>query len=136
MDRPTRLGLIHPRWLDQEMAIARSIKHAGLVVFSPCAEMFFLSALVAIFALPALISGSQIPVVDGVIGAVPSGDARNSSLKTLTGTGSGDCTPGKLRGVVENSCICGGVLLFNTHPLSYSHSFGRERRCLSGFRIW
>ncbi len=77
--------------------------------------MLLRSALVTIFALPALISGDQIPVVDGVLGGVPSADARNSSFKTLTGTGSGDpsvCTPGKLRGVVENSCICGGDLFF------------------------
>jgi hypothetical protein len=73
--------------------------------------MFLRSALLAIFALPALTRGGQIPTVDGVIGGVPSGDAHNSSYKTLTGSGSGDpaCTPGKLRGVVENSCICGGV---------------------------
>ncbi|KAF8500351.1 alpha/beta-hydrolase [Russula emetica] len=68
--------------------------------------MFLRSALVTIFVLPALISGNQIPVVDGVIGGVPSaGDAHNSSHKTLTRSGSGDCTPGKLRGVVENSFL-------------------------------
>ena len=87
--------------------------------------MFLRSALVTIFALPALISCGEFPVVDGVIGGVPSGDALNSSGQTLTlgGSGSGDSsarTPGKLRGVVENSCIRGGVLFFNTHLLSYS----------------
>ena len=92
--------------------------------------MFLRSALVAIFALPALIRGGQFPEVNGVIGGVPSGDAaHNSSYKTLTGSGSGDpaCTPGKLRGVVENSCICGGVLSFNTHPLSYSQLWQRRK---------
>ena len=88
------------------------------MVFFSCTEMIFRFALVTIFALPALIRGGQIPVVDGVIGGVPSGDAHNSSYKTLTGSGSGDpsCTPGKLRGVVENSCICGRVLLFTNPP--------------------
>ena len=78
-------------------------------------EMLLRSVLVTIFALPALISGDKIPVVDGVIGGVPSPDARNSSSKTLKRGGSSDpsaCTPGKLRGVVENSGVCGGVLLF------------------------
>jgi hypothetical protein len=92
--------------------------------------MFLRSALVTIFALPALISCSEFPVVDGVIGGVPSGDAHNSSYKTLKRSGSGDpsaCTPGKLRGVVENSCICGGVLLFNTHLLSYSQYWQRNK---------
>ena len=100
--------------------------------------MFLRSALVTIFALPALISGAQVPAADGVIGGVSSGDAHNSSYKTLAGSGSGDpsaCTPGKLRGVVENSCICGGVLLIKTHYLSDSQ-LGREKRCLSSFWIW
>jgi hypothetical protein len=93
--------------------------------------MFLRSALVTIFVLPALISGSQIPTVNGVIGGVSSGDAHNSSYKNLAGSGSGDpkaaCTPGKLRGVVENSCICGGVLLFNTHALSYSQFWQKKK---------
>jgi hypothetical protein len=81
--------------------------------------MLLRSVLVTILVLPALISGDKIPVVDGVIGGVPSVDARNSSSnstsKTLKRSGSSDpsaCTPGKLRGVVENSGICGGVFLF------------------------
>src|SRR5260370_36659553 len=80
--------------------------------------MLLRSALVTIFALPALISGDQIPVVDGVLGGVPSADARNSSFKTLTGTGSrgpSACTPRKLRALVENSCIYGCSLFFY-HP--------------------
>jgi len=100
--------------------------------------MFLRSALVTIFTLPSLINGGQVPTVDGVLGGVSSADAHNSSYKTLTKSGPGDpsaCTPGKLRGVVENSCICGGVLLFKRMPC-HIHSFGREKRCLSGFRIW
>jgi hypothetical protein len=100
------------------------------MVFFPYAEMFLRFALVTIFALPALISGSQIPVVNGVIGGVSSGDAHNSSYKTLARSGSGDpsaCTPGNLRGVVENSCICGEVPLFNTHDLSCSQFWQRKK---------
>jgi hypothetical protein len=116
------------RWLDQGTYKARRLDGP----FSPCAEMFLHSTLVTIFALPALISGNEFPVVDGVIGGVPSGDALNSSSKALTGRGSGSgdpsaCTPGKLRGVVENSCICGWVLLSNTHPLSYSQFWQRNQ---------
>lgn len=113
--------LSRPRWLGQRAA-ARSIKHPDLMVLFSSAEMFLRSALVTFLALPALIRGGQIPVVDGVIGGVPSGDAHNSSYKTLTGSGSGDpsCTPGKLRGVVENSCICGKALLFNNPPVIFT----------------
>ncbi len=90
--------------------------------------MFLRSALVTIFTLPSLINGGQVPTVDGVLGGVSSAGAHNSSYKTLTKSGDPSaCTPGKLRGVVENSCICGGVLLFNTHPLSYSQFWQRKK---------
>ena len=98
-----------PAWLDQGTT-SRNIKHADLMVFFSCAEMFLLSALVTILVLPSLISGGQVPTVDGVLGGVSSAGAQNSSYKTLTKSGPGDpsaCTPGKLRGIVENSCICG-----------------------------
>jgi hypothetical protein len=95
--------------------------------------MLFHSALVTILALPALINGVQIPAVDGVIGGVPSPGAHD--LKNLARAVSGDAlTPGKLR-VVENSGVCGGVILFVMYPLSYS-LFGRNYAgCLPGFRI-
>jgi hypothetical protein len=71
--------------------------------------MLLSSTLVAIFALPALINGGQIPVIDGVIGGVPSPGAHN--LKNLEGAVSASAstplTPGKLR-VVEKSGVCGG----------------------------
>jgi hypothetical protein len=70
--------------------------------------MLLISALAAIFALPTLINGGQIPVVDGVIGGVPSPGAHN--FKNLAGAVSSNAstppTPGKLR-VVENSGVCG-----------------------------
>ena len=122
--------LSRPTWLDQG-TIASRIKHADLMVIFPCAEMILRSALVTIFALPALISGGEIP-------GIPSDDTYNSSYKNLIGSGSGDSsarTPGKLRAVVENSCICGGVLCLIRIPC-HVHSFGRETRCLSSFRIW
>jgi hypothetical protein len=66
--------------------------------------MVLSSTLIAIFALPALINGGQIPVVGGVIGGVPSPGAHD--FKNLAGAASAPRTPGKLR-VVENSGVCG-----------------------------
>ncbi len=72
--------------------------------------MLLHSVLVTIFALPALVSGNQFPIVNGVIGGVPSPDS-----EALKGAVSNDVLapgppiPGKLR-VVENSGICGRVL--------------------------
>jgi hypothetical protein len=83
--------------------------------------MLFRSALVTILALPALISGDQIPAVDGVIGGVPSGAHNFKNLaRAVSGDTSTPPTPGKLR-VVENSGVCGEVILFVIHPLLYSH---------------
>ena len=62
--------------------------------------------LVAIFALPALIYGGQVPVVDGVTGGVPYGA---HDFTNPAGVASTLLTPGKLR-VVENSGICGEVI--------------------------
>jgi hypothetical protein len=99
--------------------------------------MLLCSTLVGIFALPALINGGQIPVVDGVIGGVPSPGAH--TFKNLAGAVSGNAstppTPGKLR-VVEKSGVCGGPfrllrIPFHTHTLRRNYV-----RCLSGFRIW
>jgi hypothetical protein len=100
--------------------------------------MFLCSALVAIFALPTFISGGQIPVVDGVIGGVPSGNAHNSSCKTLKRSGLAGSlarTLGKLHSVVENSYRCVGSFYLIYVPY-HIHSFGKETRCLSGFWIW
>ncbi|KAF8500344.1 alpha/beta-hydrolase [Russula emetica] len=69
--------------------------------------MLLSSTFVALFALPALINGGQIPVIDGVIGGVSSPGAHN--FKNLAGAVSSNTstplTPGKLR-VVENSGVC------------------------------
>lgn len=70
--------------------------------------MFLRSVLVTIFAIPALISASQFPIIDGVIGGVPSPDDRydcKTPEETFPNMGPTP-TPGKLR-VVENSGICG-----------------------------
>lgn len=78
--------------------------------------------LITIFALPALISGAeagQFPTINGVIGGVPPPDAR--TFKTLSKAfenAASPTTPGKLR-VVENSSVCGTVMFFTTHSLSY-----------------
>ena len=75
--------------------------------------MFLSFTLVAIvFALPALINGGQIPVVDGVIGGVPpvpgpGAHEFKNLASAVPGNASTPRTPGKLR-VVENSGVCGG----------------------------
>jgi hypothetical protein len=79
--------------------------------------MLLRSVFVAILALPALISGRQVPVVDGVIGGVPSPEG--CRFKTQNEAFSKNAlpstpTPGKLR-VVENSGVCGEVISFATH---------------------
>jgi hypothetical protein len=72
--------------------------------------MLLHSVLITIYALPALIRGKQIPVVDGVIGGVPSPDACNFEIpKGPFSNNAPTPTPGKLRGVVENSGVCGGL---------------------------
>jgi hypothetical protein len=74
--------------------------------------MLLRSVLVAIFALPALISGNQFPIANGAIGGVPSESPDACNFKSQKGTFSNDdSTPGQLR-VVENSGVCGGVILF------------------------
>jgi hypothetical protein len=69
------------------------------------------TALLTILALPTLINAKQFPVVNDVIGGVPSPDAINpTSIKALEEAaavgGASTTTPGKLR-VVENSGVCG-----------------------------
>ena len=68
--------------------------------------MLLRSVLVTIFALPALISGSQFPIFNGVIGGVPSPDVHDCKGPKDAFSNLGPPTPGKLR-VVENSGICG-----------------------------
>ena len=78
--------------------------------------MHLRSVLVAASALPALISGIQIPIANGVIGGASSPDDCN--FKTTIGAFSNDAqtkTAGELR-VVENSGVCGRATLFTTHP--------------------
>jgi hypothetical protein len=99
--------------------------------------MLLSSTLVAIFALPALINGGQIPVVDGVIGGVPSPGARNfkNLAGAVSGNGSTPLTPGKLR-VVEKSGVCGESFCLLHIPF-HIHTLRRNYTgCLSGFRIW
>ena len=75
--------------------------------------MLLHSTLVAMFALPALINArGQFPVANGIIGGVPLAGS-SDHLKGLAEAVPGDAstrTPRKLR-VVENSGVCGGVVL-------------------------
>ncbi len=98
--------------------------------------MLLHSVLTAIFALPALISGEQVPIVDGVVGSVPSPDACN--FETQKGPFSNDAsapTPGKLR-VVENSGVCGGSFCLRRIPCHTDSSSRNYQGCLSGLGIW
>jgi len=82
--------------------------------------MLVRSVLLSIFALPAaLIRGQQIPVIDGVIGGVPSSDASGAKTQKATVFIDANPTPGKLR-VVEKSGVCGGYL-FAGHTISESY---------------
>jgi hypothetical protein len=83
--------------------------------------MLLLSVILTIFILPRLISGTQFPTINGVIGGVPSSDSDARTFKTLDATLANDSsstTPGKLR-VVENSGVCGAFIFCMTHRLSY-----------------
>lgn len=70
--------------------------------------LFSLAVLIGLLPLPVVLGG-QIPVVDGVIGGVPSDDSFTDFVNLPKGI-SNATTPGKLR-VVENSGICGESLL-------------------------
>lgn len=75
--------------------------------------MLLRSTLIAIVALPALISGRHIPAARGTIGGVPRGRYARDDVnlrEVATGHASTPQTPGKLR-VVENSGVCGEVFL-------------------------
>ncbi|KAI9513319.1 serine carboxypeptidase [Russula earlei] len=67
--------------------------------------MLVRSALIAIFALPTLINGRQIPLVGGVIGGVPSLHTNASKTPNFSVSIDDTPTPGVLR-VVENSGVC------------------------------
>ena len=79
--------------------------------------MLLRSTLITILTLPVLISGSKIPAIDEVIRGVPASDAPNfkNLARAVPRDTSTPPTPGKLR-VVENSGICGEVILFAVHP--------------------
>ena len=99
--------------------------------------MLFHSVLIVIFALPALISSTQFPIVNQVVGGVPHPDQCN--FKTPEGASSNNApapTPEKLR-VVENSGVCGGSFLYDSSRVQSIDRFGRNYEgCLSGFWIW
>lgn len=100
-------------------------------------EMLLHSVLLTLYALPALIRGKQIPMFDGAISGVPS--PNSCKFKVPEGPVYDNAppprNPGKLRGVVENSGICGGSCCL-WHMSCQIDSLGRNYpACLSGFRI-
>jgi len=96
------------------------------------------SLLPLLLPLP-VVFGGQIPVVDGVIGGVPSANSVNFLLETQSSTNAQavTTTPGKLR-VVENSGICGKSYEFSVnvylHILTY-YLNRNNSRCQSGIRL-
>jgi hypothetical protein len=82
--------------------------------------------------------GGQIPEVNGVLGGVTT--TRNVRQREVLESASANLkrTPGKLRGVVENSGVCGWLvssLLYNSlcaMPLFLRN----DTRSLSSFRVW
>ena len=90
--------------------------------------MVLSSTLIAIFALPALINGGQIPAVDGVTGGVPSSGAHD--FKNLAGATSTPRTPGKLR-VVENSGVCGALISFEIVTIPCHSHFWQKLHLVS-----
>ena len=82
--------------------------------------MLLRSTLVAVFALPALISGGKLPIVR----------RQAHDFKNQARADSGDAStpiPGKLR-VVENSGVCGRVIFFVIHPPLHSYFWQKLRR--------
>lgn len=77
---------------------------------------------------PARVLGGQIPIVDGIIGGVPSTSAPSEDFLTQgPGVGASAPTPGKLR-VTENSGVCGAsspsLLLFDDDLEVVADGFG------------
>jgi hypothetical protein len=66
------------------------------------------SLLLAALALPCALA-AQIPVINGVIGGVPSAVVTSTKVKqsTLVSDATSPTTPGALRSVKENSGVCG-----------------------------
>ena len=72
--------------------------------------MLLLSLLIPAFSLPTLISAKQFPMFNGVIGGVPPpGDVHycKTTKKAFSNMNVSARTAGELRGVVEDSGICG-----------------------------
>lgn len=67
-------------------------------------------ALLHLLALSGAVSVGQIPVVDGVIGGVPTEDTASFGSLVQEPLFSNVTTPGKLR-VVEKSGVCGAFTL-------------------------
>ena len=76
--------------------------------------------------------GGQIPEANGVMGGV-------STLGTVSQQKVSESvkrTPGKLRGVVENSGVCGWLVLSLLYSSVCNALFRDDSRSLSSFRVW
>ena len=79
--------------------------------------------------------GGQIPVVNGVLGGVSAPSPGTLSQQQVSD--SVKRTPGKLRGVVEDSGVCGWLVPSLLLQFYMCNAFFRDNsRSLSSFRIW
>jgi hypothetical protein len=84
--------------------------------------MLFYSAVSSVLALFPVtrVIGGQVPVVGGVVGGVPASTPLVKLQIQLEAATVAPTTPGKLRGVVENSGICGKFVVNQEHRAIYS----------------
>jgi hypothetical protein len=81
--------------------------------------MFLHSVLVTVFVLPALISGNQFPVLNGVIGGVPSLDVHD--CKTLKETFSNIAPTATPVYVVGSFCFWCIIIIFTVSTETTPH---------------
>jgi hypothetical protein len=78
----------------------------------------------------------QIPEVNGILGGMSAPGTItqhevSESVKRTPGR-----TPGKLRGIVENSGVCGWLVPSLLYNSTFMPFFRDDPRCLSSFRVW
>lgn len=82
------------------------------------------------------VHGGEIPEVNGVFGGVPL-SARTVRQREVLKSASVKRNPKKLRGVVENSGVCGWLVPSLWYNSTFIMLFFRDdSRSLSSFRVW
>ena len=101
-------------------------------------QLGVVSLILSLLSLWHGVLGGQIPEVNGVLGGV-STTTRNDRQQELLESARAERTPGKLRGVVENSGVCGWLvlsLLYDSPCVMPFFIYRNDSRSLSSFRIW